>query len=215
MVRSCERVGWSGGKLDFVWTSLVCIDDSVWFLKAWLCCSRLFLMVIFGALSWWFSWCVFGTLLLGLWWGKYVWTLRGSFIFDSPPNPWVKGLDFGVFGVLGLEEFLAGFLQFLLFSQDFVGINLAMDSSWGVPTIPKVLCQSVEWFGRWGLDLGELTRGCSSPRAAQAWLVWPVRVTGLTGVCHLWDLHRVNCLTHVSLGHGASGQFLVYLELFC
>jgi hypothetical protein len=25
------------------------------------------------------------------------------------PNPWAKGLDFGVFGVLGLE-FLAGFL---------------------------------------------------------------------------------------------------------
>jgi hypothetical protein len=24
-------------------------------------------------------------------------------------NPRVKGLDFGVFGVLGLEEFLAGF----------------------------------------------------------------------------------------------------------
>jgi hypothetical protein len=39
-------------------------------------------------------------------------------------------------------------------------------------------------------------------------------VTGLTGVCHLWDLPWVNCLTHVSLGRGASGQFLVYLELF-
>jgi hypothetical protein len=30
------------------------------------------------------------------------------------PNPRVKVLDFGVYGVLGLEEFLAGFLQFLL-----------------------------------------------------------------------------------------------------
>jgi hypothetical protein len=45
---------------------LVCIDDSVWFLKALLCCSRLFLVVIFGALSWWFSRCVFGTLLLAI-----------------------------------------------------------------------------------------------------------------------------------------------------
>jgi hypothetical protein len=45
---------------------LVCIDDSAWFLKALLCCSRLFLVVIFGALSWWFSWGVFGTLLLGI-----------------------------------------------------------------------------------------------------------------------------------------------------
>jgi hypothetical protein len=45
------------------------------------------------------------------------------------PNPWVKGLDFGVFGVLGLEEFVAGFLQFLLIWQVLVNINLAMDSS--------------------------------------------------------------------------------------
>jgi hypothetical protein len=72
MVRSCERVGLSGGKLDLVWTSLVCIDDLVWFLKAWLCCSSLFLVVIFGAHSWWISWCIFGTLLLGIWQGMYV-----------------------------------------------------------------------------------------------------------------------------------------------
>jgi hypothetical protein len=30
------------------------------------------------------------------------------------PNLRAKGLDFGVFDVLGLEEFLAGFLRFLL-----------------------------------------------------------------------------------------------------
>jgi hypothetical protein len=48
------------------------------------------------------------------------------------PNPWVKGLDFGVLSALGLEEFLAGFHQ----------------SRWGVPTIPNVLHKSVERFGR-------------------------------------------------------------------
>jgi hypothetical protein len=48
-------------------TSLVCIVDSAWFLKAWLRCSRLFLVVIFGALSWWISWGVFRSLLLGIW----------------------------------------------------------------------------------------------------------------------------------------------------
>jgi hypothetical protein len=42
-----------------------------------------------------------------------------------------------------------------------------------------------------------------------------VLLTGLTGVSHLWDLPRVNCLTRVSLGLGAAGQFLVCLELFC
>jgi hypothetical protein len=30
------------------------------------------------------------------------------------PNLWAKRLDFGVFSVLGLEEFLVGFLRFLL-----------------------------------------------------------------------------------------------------
>jgi hypothetical protein len=36
-----------------------------------------------------------------------------------------KGLDFGVFRVLGLEVFLAGSLRFLLFGQVLVGLNLA------------------------------------------------------------------------------------------
>jgi hypothetical protein len=31
----------------------------------------------------------------------------------------------------------------------------------------------------------------------------------------LWVLPRVNCLTRVSFGLGAAGQFLVCLELFC
>jgi hypothetical protein len=31
---------------------MVCIDDSAWFLKAWLCSSRFSFLVIFGAFSW-------------------------------------------------------------------------------------------------------------------------------------------------------------------
>jgi hypothetical protein len=52
MERSCERVGSSGGKLDLVRTFVACIDDSASFVKVWMCCSRLFLVVIFGAPSW-------------------------------------------------------------------------------------------------------------------------------------------------------------------
>jgi hypothetical protein len=44
--------------------------------------------------------------------------------------------------------FFAGFLRFLLFGQVLVGLNLAMDSSCGVPIIPKVLFKSMERFGR-------------------------------------------------------------------
>jgi hypothetical protein len=44
------------------------------------------------------------------------------------PNPLVKGLDFGVFGALGLEEFLAGFFRFLLIWHVLVDKILAMYS---------------------------------------------------------------------------------------
>jgi hypothetical protein len=101
------------------------------------------------------------------------------------PNPWIKGLDFGVFGVLGLEVFLAGFIWFLLIWQVLVGLNLAMDSSWGVPIIPKVLFKSVEWFGRSKFGFGGVDPRVLS-RAAQATPVWPVLLTGLTGASHLW-----------------------------
>jgi hypothetical protein len=124
------------------------------------------------------------------------------------PNPCVKGLNFGVFGVLGLEEFLAGFLRFLLFWQVLVDKNLAMDSSRGVPTIPKVLHKSVEQFGRSRFGFGGV-----DPRVL--FIPSCPGLTGLTGVDHLWDLPRVKCLTRVSLGRGAAGQFLVCLELFC
>jgi hypothetical protein len=43
------------------------------------------------------------------------------------PNPLAKGFDFGVFGVLGLEEFLVGFLRFLLIQQVLVDHKLAME----------------------------------------------------------------------------------------
>jgi hypothetical protein len=40
-------------------------------------------------------------------------------------------------------------------------------------------------------------------------------VTGLTGVCLLWDLPRVSCLFRVSLGRVVAGLFLDVLEVFC
>jgi hypothetical protein len=191
MVRFCERVGWSGGKLDLVWTSLVCIDDSAWFLKALLCCSRLF---------WWFSEPSIGG-FLGVFSGPCSWGFDGGnmwepFVVLLPliplPNPWVKGLDFGGFGVLGLEVFLVGFLRFLLIWQVLVDINLAMDSPWGVPTIPKVLLKSVDWFRRSRFGFGGV-----DPRVL--FILRSPGHTGLTGASHRsdqcnprWVFARVN-----------------------
>jgi hypothetical protein len=85
---------------------------------------------------------------------------------------------------------------------------MAMDSSWGVPIIPKVLFKSVERFGRSKFGFGGL-----DPRVL--FIPSCPNYTGLTGASHLWDLPRVNCMTRVSLGLGAAGQFLVCLELVC
>jgi hypothetical protein len=142
-----------------------------------------------GCSWWWLSEPSLGG-FLGVFSGPCSWGFDGGnlwepFVVLLPviplPNPWVKGLDFGVFGVLGLEEFLAGFFRFLLIWQVLVGLYLAMDSSWGVPTIPKVLFKSMERFGRSRLDLEVLTRGCCSSREGQVTPVWPVPLTGLTG----------------------------------
>jgi hypothetical protein len=51
---------------------LGCIDDSAWFLKALLCCSRLFLVVIFGALFLVVFLVCFRDLALGNLMGKFV-----------------------------------------------------------------------------------------------------------------------------------------------
>jgi hypothetical protein len=54
-VRSRKRDGWSGCKLDLVWTFVVCIDDWVWFLKA-LCCHSRFPFGDFRCSCLFFSW---------------------------------------------------------------------------------------------------------------------------------------------------------------
>jgi hypothetical protein len=79
------------------------------------------------------------------------------FPFDSPPKSVSKGARFGVFGVLGLEEFLAGFLRFLLIWHVLVFL-----------LSPKSCANLWSDSGDRELDLGVLTRGCCSSREAQA-----------------------------------------------
>jgi hypothetical protein len=160
-----------GRKLDLVWTFMVCIDDSAWFLKACLRSSQFSFLVIFRAFSWRCSWRDFEAFLLGIRWGIYPCALRGYFPFDSPPKSVSKGARFWVFVVLRIVVFLAEIVRFLLIQRVLVDHNLAMECPWGVHTIPKVFCESVEWIGRSGVGFGELTRGCCSSRAAQAWPV--------------------------------------------
>jgi hypothetical protein len=88
--------------------------------------------------------------------------------------------------------FLAGFLRFLLFGQVLVGLNLAMDSSLGVPNIPKVLFKSVERFRRSRFGFGGV-----DPRVL--FILSCPGYTGLTGALDRsdrcepwWVFSRVN-----------------------
>jgi hypothetical protein len=145
MVRSCERDGWSGGKLDLLRTSLWCIDNSA-------CGSSRLGCVVPVRSFWWFSEPFLGDFLgvisrpfsLGFGGRSMLEPFVVLFHLIPLPNPWAKGLDFGVFGILVLEVFLAGFLRLLLIQRVLVDHNLAMECPWGVPTIPKVLFESVE-----------------------------------------------------------------------
>jgi hypothetical protein len=136
------------------------------------------------------------------------------FLLIPLPNPWGKGLDFGVFVVLGFMVFFAEILRFLLIQRVLVDHNLAMECPWGVPTIPKVLFRSVERIGRSGVGFGGV-----DPRVL--FIPSCPGYTGLTGAldwsdrCDLWDLPRVSCLIRVSLGRDVAGLFLICLELFC
>jgi hypothetical protein len=76
------------------------------------------------------------------------------FLLIPLPNLWAKGLDCGVFIVLGLVVFLAEIPRFLLIQRVLVDHNFAMECLWGVPTTPKVLCESVERIGRSGVGSG-------------------------------------------------------------
>jgi hypothetical protein len=131
------------------------------------------------------------------------------------PNPWEKGLDFGVFVVLGFVVFLAEILRFLLIQWVLVDHNLAMECHEVFLLSPKSCSDLWRESEDRELDLEELTRGFCSSRAAQVSLVWPVLLTGLIGVSPLWDLPWVNCLIRVSLGCVVVGQFLVVLEVLC
>jgi hypothetical protein len=185
MVRSCEREGWLGGKLDLVWTSLWCIDDSAWFLKTSMCCSRSLFLVISGALSWRFSCSNFGIFLLGIWWGMYAWTLCGSFPFDSPPEFVSKGAWFWGFWCSRVRGVLGGISSIPLDLASFGGQNLF----YGLPMRCSYYPQSLEQI-----------RGAIWEIGSWIWGSWPAGAvhpdnpvhTSMTGADPSWVFARVN-----------------------
>jgi hypothetical protein len=139
-----------GCKLDRVWTFMVCIDDSAWFLNLLCCLSR--------PPFWWFLE-LFIVIFVVEFWGRFlVIFLLGVTYEDLVPLwlvtlpqecPWIR-LDLVVFRVarvLALEIWNPWFLLIVSVSGQFLW---GRGCPGGNPAIPKVLLQSVEWFGRSG-----------------------------------------------------------------
>jgi hypothetical protein len=117
-----------------------------------MCCSHSFFLVIFGALSWRFSWSDFETFLLGIWWGMYAWTLRGSFSFDSPPKSVSEGARFWGFRYSRVRGVLGGISSIPLDLSSVGGQNIG----YGVPMrcsyYPRSLVQirgAIREIGSW------------------------------------------------------------------
>jgi hypothetical protein len=70
------------------------------------------------------------------------------------PNTWVKVLDFGVFLGFGKVVFLVEILKFLFIQRVLVDQIVVMGCPWGAPSIPKVLCETMERIGRSGSGFG-------------------------------------------------------------
>jgi hypothetical protein len=70
------------------------------------------MVVIFGALSWWFAWCVFGALL------------HGSFAFDSPPKSVSQGARFWDFQCSRVRGVIGGISSIALGLTSFGGHKL-------------------------------------------------------------------------------------------
>jgi hypothetical protein len=73
MVRSCESVGRSGGKLDLVRTFVACIDHLAWFVK--------FGCVVPGCSWWWFSEPSLGD-FFGLFSGPFSWGFDEGYLWE-------------------------------------------------------------------------------------------------------------------------------------
>jgi hypothetical protein len=96
-------------------------------------------------------------------------SFRGSLGYDSPPKSVSKGARFWGFSSSRVRGVLGGISSISPFWTSFGGIRLGYRLLMRCSFYPPKSCSS-PWsdLGDRSLDLGELTRGCCSSRAAMA-----------------------------------------------
>jgi hypothetical protein len=95
-------------------------------------------------------------------------TLRGSLGYDSPRKSVSKGARFWGFPSSRVRGVLGGISLIPPFWTSFGGIKLVYGLLMRCLLPPKSCSNPWSDSGDRGLDLGKLTRGCCSSRAAQA-----------------------------------------------
>jgi hypothetical protein len=123
---------------------MVCIDDSVWFLKAWLCFTHFSFLVIFRAFSWNFRGRFFEGFLLDVSYEDLVPLCLVILIQQTLRN----GFDLGAFGGFHGKGFLRVDFRFLLIEWVLETELLDKGIPRGTPIIPKVSLSSMERIGR-------------------------------------------------------------------
>jgi hypothetical protein len=142
-VKSRERDGWPGGKLDLVWTFMLCIDDSVWFLKALCCLSRFPFLCFSDLLAEFWRWFL-ARFSLGVTYGDFV----PLWMVTLPEElPWID-LDLLVFWVAQVHDLKGQNRRFPLIVGVSVRFLWGRGCPGGNPAILEVSPQSVGWIGR-------------------------------------------------------------------
>jgi hypothetical protein len=167
---------------------LLCIEDSTWFLKAFLCLSHFSFLVILEPFLGNFRGDVLEAFLCKILHGCYIWGPCATLLGDFAPAIPTKQLLFGGFRWSSHKVDLEGRLSI---SLDWVlGTELiAKGSLWGTLAIPKVSLEFMEWIRRSGKVKLSFSHMLSSSWMSMQnlpdrfrKLVWPVSQTSLTGL---------------------------------
>jgi hypothetical protein len=107
-----------------------------------MCCSHSFFLVIFGAVSWRFSWSNFEAYLFGIWWGCMHEPFVVLFPFDSPPKSESKGARFWGFRCSRVRGVLGGIslipLDLVRFGRPNLGYGVPMRCSYYPQSLAQI-----------------------------------------------------------------------------
>jgi hypothetical protein len=112
---------------------------------------------------------------LGIWWGMYVWTIRGSFPFDSHPKSVSKGARFWGFRCSRVRGVLGGISLIPLDLASFGGHKLGYGLPMRCSYYPQSLAQirgAIREIRSWIWGCWPAGESASRPLSGFWWIEW-------------------------------------------